>query len=264
MAHFRGRVKLVAQNLDGDRTSLRLVSSIGSQRILRTLKDEKSLILYLINQGAGLLGGDRQHSSFDLRSDSHLCITPVAASLILGSRDETAIETIIVRLGKNASFHWKAQPIIPFAGSSIKRQTRIYLSASSRLLWEEFFMPGRASLGELFAMKKFRSRLLIYDLGKHAVLRENINLPFDQVLINTLGLFGTAITMWNAWFYAPANVLEKTESILKSYDDASSWWGWSYLPYRRGIGIKMLGTQTQAVNLQNYIRHHFKPYLYNS
>ncbi len=262
MAQFRGRVKLVAQNLDGSKTSLMLANSIGSQRILRTLKDRELLTVYLVGQGAGLLGGDRQHLSFDLMSHSKLCIAPVAASLVLGSRNETAIETIIIRLDKDTSFHWKAQPIIPFADSCIKRQIRIYLHASSRLLWEEFFMPGRVSLGELFAMKKFRSRLVIHDLGKRVVLRENIDLPFDLVPINTLGLFGEATTMWNAWFYAPEDILEKIEPILKSYN-ANSWWGWSYLPYRRGIGIKILGTPPQAVALRDYIRSHLESYLHS-
>lgn len=260
MAHFRGRVKLIAHNLEGNKTSLRLANSLGSQRILRTLENDKSLTVYLIGQGAGLLGGDRQHLSFDLKSDSHLCVAPIAASLILGSRNETAIETIIIRLGENASFHWKAQPIIPFANSCLKRQTRIYINASSRLLWEEFFMPGRTSLNELFAMESFRSRLSIYDLGKRVVLRENISLPFDQVPMTTLGLFGTATTMWNAWFYAPEEILEKIEPALKA-DDLDIWWGWSYLPYKRGFGVKMLGTPSQAITLQNYIRNCFGQYL---
>jgi urease accessory protein len=88
------------------------------------------------------------------------------------ARPEAAqISEIIV--DEHGLLEYLPDPLIPFAGSRYRQETRIELKADAGLFWWEIVAPGRAASGELFAYERLDLKLEIKTAGRAIASERN-------------------------------------------------------------------------------------------
>ncbi|QXD27304.1 urease accessory protein UreD [Opitutia bacterium ISCC 52] len=142
--------------------------------IAKTYHDKGWAINLLTSPTAGLLEGDHLEIDCKVEAGAKAAMISPAACRVHTMADGEATIQQHYQLGEDAALDVWPAPLVLQSASRLRQFTRVDLEASSRLLLTEIISPGRASYGESFEFKSWRSKLRIYRSGTLMVY-ENFN-----------------------------------------------------------------------------------------
>ncbi len=154
-------------------TGFRLHQQQPPLRVVRAFPlDDGSSLVHLHNLSGGVLGGDRLELKVKVGPMAKAQLTGTSATRIYRSRGEqtTATQLNEIRVEEGGLLEFLAEPLIPFAGSRYRQETRIELAPGAGLFWWETITPGREAKGELFEYELFQASLSISATGKPIAL----------------------------------------------------------------------------------------------
>ncbi|MBI3696071.1 MAG: urease accessory protein UreD [Acidobacteria bacterium] len=114
--------------------------------------DNGGALVHLHNLSGGVLGGDGLRVTMEVGPEAGAQVTSTGATRIYRSRSgaPAAVQVTEIRLGENAWMEYLPDPVIPFAGSRYRQETRIEMGPGAGLFWWETVAPGREARRELF------------------------------------------------------------------------------------------------------------------
>ncbi len=133
------RAGVVAEQRNGS-TQLATVRSQPPLTVRQTGPDQ----IHLVGTAAGPLGGDELALDIDVRSACSLRVGSVAASLVQpGAVEAPSSLTVTMRVGSQASLHWRPEPTVLVRGCDHHVTTVIELADDACLLWCDIVALGR-------------------------------------------------------------------------------------------------------------------------
>lgn len=102
--------------------------------------------VHLIGAAAAPLDGDLVTIELDVAAGTQLTVRTVAATMAWPGRSRGHASRMLLRarVGEGATLRWLPEPLVPVTGSTHEVDTEIQLAASSRLVWREELILGRA------------------------------------------------------------------------------------------------------------------------
>jgi urease accessory protein len=206
--------------------------------------------LFVQQFGDGLVQGDRYRIDIDCEPGSATHVTTQAATNIFGARENFATQLVNLRVHAGALLEYLPDPVVPFRGSRLFQRTCVTADPDATVILGETLLPGRVAHGEAHA----------YDLywAETEVRRPDETLLFADVLrLNP----GGGETARSAGVLGPYDVVatlhvisgrsDRTRLVtllretLAAQEDVLA--GVSELPNRAGVGVRLLGRTSKAV-----------------
>jgi urease accessory protein UreH len=172
--------------------------------------EHKSVLVFLLSYGGGLVGGDSVNLSIDVQSGSKLSIATQGHTKIFKSAtpDVVTRQALQVRIAADAALCLLPDPVQPFEGS-VCEQTQVFkLAQGASLCLLDWVTQGRAARGENWSFVRWRGRNEVWstnddgDARERLLVRDTVVLDSDQShtklesLRETMhgnGIFGTLI-----------------------------------------------------------------------
>ncbi|MBI3472530.1 MAG: urease accessory protein UreD, partial [Candidatus Solibacter usitatus] len=149
-----GRLQL---RFDRDRAGGRTVLAACEQqpplRVVRAFPTaDGGALVHLHNLSGGVLGGDQLRLSVRVGPGSAAQITSTGATRVYRSRQGSpvSVQSTAMVVEEEGLLEYLPDPLIPFAGSRYRQETRIDLAHGAGLFWWETIAPGREARGEIF------------------------------------------------------------------------------------------------------------------
>jgi urease accessory protein len=170
---------------------------------------QKSVLVFLLTYGGGLVGGDQVNLKIDVQSKSKLSIATQGHTKVFKSpsRDVVTRQTLDVTIGTGAAVCLLPDPVQPF-GESVYEQSQIFtLAEGASICLLDWVSCGRTARGENWDFWSWSGRNEIWsrsngDDKSRLLLRDNVSLEGDvssqrnMLLRDRMhgnGLFGTLI-----------------------------------------------------------------------
>ncbi|KAG0649020.1 putative urease accessory ureD [Hyphodiscus hymeniophilus] len=170
---------------------------------------QKSVLVFLLTYGGGLVGGDRVHLTIDVRPNAKLSIVTQGHTKIFKSpsRDVVTRQQLRVNVEAGAGVCLLPDPVQPFGGSVYEQSQIFTLQDGASLCLLDWVSAGRTARGENWDFRAWSGRNEVWaapkaDAKARLLLRDNVLLEGDEagsegkLLKNNmhgLGLFGTLI-----------------------------------------------------------------------
>ncbi len=138
----------VAFKASGGRTMLADLYQSGSARMRIPRTPGMEMEAVFINTAGGLTDGDRFTVQARWQEGSTATVTTQACERIYKSRGGAALVSNELHVADGAFASWLPQETILFDGGRLRREARVHLEGSARLLALEAVIVGRPAMGE--------------------------------------------------------------------------------------------------------------------
>ncbi|OLN95413.1 putative urease accessory protein ureD-like [Colletotrichum chlorophyti] len=207
-----GEGQIVAQLLPNGLSGLKTMSYQYPLKLISPTPagDQKSVLIFLLSYGGGLVGGDSVTLSIQALPQSKLSIVTQGHTKIFKSPSPDVVtrQTLEVRIEDNAGLCLLPDPVQPFDGS-VYEQTQIFTTAqSASLCLLDWVTQGRTARGEDWSFIKWTGRNEVWLSGEATGNKDRL-LVRDTVILDRAnqslvgrslrdsmhgnGLFGTLI-----------------------------------------------------------------------
>jgi urease accessory protein len=178
-------------------------------------KRQSRLDLMLMSSSPGMLDGDKYDVLIDIGEHCALQLTTQSYQRLYNMK-HGALHTMVVQLGKGASFSYLPHPAVPHEGSDYRANNKIYLCDDSTLLWTELVNCGRKLNGELFRFRQYHSTTEIF-LNHRLVVKENLLINPSEMNIAGTG-FMEGFTHQATLLYIKQNIdVKELGSVLDDH-----------------------------------------------
>jgi urease accessory protein len=170
---------------------------------------QKSVLIFLLTYGGGLVGGDQVHLEIDVKPEAKLSIVTQGHTKIFksASRDVITRQNLHVTVLDRAALCLLPDPVQPFEGSVYEQSQTFVLAASASLCFLDWVSAGRTARGENWDLQAWRGRNEVWVaaepggkrrllLRDSVILEENNSDPKEKALRNKMqqmGIFGTLV-----------------------------------------------------------------------
>jgi urease accessory protein len=171
--------------------------------------NEKSILVFLLTYGGGLVGGDEVRLKIDVQPGARISIATQGHTKIFKSpsRDVITRQELQVSIGTGAAVCLLPDPVQPF-GESVFEQAQIFtLAQDASLCLLDWVSAGRTARGEDWDLWGWSGRNEVWaaaqlDKKANLLLRDKVLLKGDRVdgqekalkkRMNGLGIFGTLV-----------------------------------------------------------------------
>jgi urease accessory protein len=168
---------------------------------------QKSVLVFLLTYGGGLVGGDQVHLKIEIRPKAKLSIVTQGHTKIFKSPSREVItrQSLDATIEAGAALCLLPDPVQPFDGSIYEQSQKFYLSEGASVCLLDWVSSGRSARGEDWDFWSWKGRNEIWTAEEHGkskrlVLRDNIILDGDREgemelkkKMHGLSLFGTLI-----------------------------------------------------------------------
>lgn len=183
-----GRFGLTVQHREGQTRCADLAQG-GCCRLLFPRVARAGLEAVTVNISGGIVAGDRIEGHIQCGEGTELVVTSQAAERIYRARpgDLAAQVNVTCEIGPDATLEWLPHGTIFFDHSHLERRMSVEMRASSRFLYLENRIFGRAASGEVLRRLSVRDTLSIRRDGR-PVLEDRLALEGE----NMAAFFGRA------------------------------------------------------------------------
>ncbi len=212
--------------------------------LAKTYHDKDWAINLLTSPTAGLLEGDQLEINCKVGAEAKAALISPAACRVHTMADGEATIHQHYQVGKHAALDVWPAPLVLQSASRLRQFTRVDLEPTSTLLLTEIISPGRASYGESFEFKSWRSRLRIYQSGTLVTYENFLVSPKDKDVSDWRNRFpdGPYVSIY---FLTPQPTSQLIEPLHKLSSENVAV-GASSLR-EGGIGIKLLAKDGLAL-----------------
>ena len=175
----------------------------GAAKVFLPRVHDATTEVVFLNTAGGLTGGDRLAYQLDLDAGAHALATTQTAERAYASSAGHADLRVDLNVAENARLDCLPQETILFDQSALMRETRVSLAKTSRFLFVETVVLGRAAMGETLASVRFWDRRLIHRAGVPVFVEP---LGIDTDVLNRRGnpaILGGARAFATVGFFAP-------------------------------------------------------------
>lgn len=164
---------------------------------------QKSVLVFLLTYGGGLVGGDQLHLTITVQPGARLSLATQGHTKIFKSaaREITTRQLLHVSIHAAAAVCLLPDPVQPFAGSVYEQAQVFTLAASASLCVLDWVSAGRTARGEDWDLWALSGRNEIWAAGR-LLLRDRVILDGDGTGVQEktlkgrmsgLGVFGTLV-----------------------------------------------------------------------
>ena len=245
-----GRLSLSFARKDGQ-TVLRVVEQQQPLKVVRAFPlPDSACLTHLHNVSGGVLGGDQLTMSIEVEPGAAAQITTTGATRLYKSLPNIApaLQQTRVTVGAGALLEYFPDPLIPFAGSKYRQETRIDLAENAGLCWWEIVAPGRVALGELFAYALLQTKRDTFAAGQPIAAERHKLEPKLRPLSSParLGPYRYYATLYICKVGEPESRWRELEAALSATaqqlgKSGAAIWGVSTLP-AHGLVVRALAT----------------------
>lgn len=145
---------------------IRHMSFTAPFKVLHPFRQDGFLQIMVVKVSAGLMAGDRQSIAITLEPGAKAEFLSQSYEKIHQMEEGEAIREGKITVGPDATLFYAPLPVLPFADSAFRSDFIIDLAdETSRLFCSDILACGRASRGERFAYRLYRSRVRIKSGG---------------------------------------------------------------------------------------------------
>ncbi len=148
-----GAARIAFRLSPGGRTVLGDLYQRAPCRVLfPTVDPDEAMQAVLLTTCGGLTGGDRTEVAIELAAGARATLTTQAAEKLyraLPDEPQTQVQ-VRLQLADDAWAEWLAQETILFNGARLRRELRVDMARTARLLATESLVLGRTAMGEQF------------------------------------------------------------------------------------------------------------------
>lgn len=171
--------------------------------------EQKSLLVFLLTYGGGLVGGDQVHLTIDIKTDAKLSVITQGHTKIFksSSRHDITRQTLRVVLELGSALCLLPDPVQPFKESVYKQKQIFMMPESASLCVLDWVSAGRTARGENWDFGAWSGRNEVWNtatanLKARLLLRDNVVLEGDsghthEMLLKNrmhdVGIFGTLL-----------------------------------------------------------------------
>lgn len=170
---------------------------------------QRSVLVFLLTYGGGLVGGDQVHLEITVNSKARLSIVTQGHTKIFKSpsREVVTRQQLHVTINPKASLCLLPDPVQPFEGSVYEQSQRFTVHEGGSICVLDWISAGRTARGEDWSLGAWSGRNEVWGVDdstkrKWLLLRDNVFLDGDALGDNEkqlkkkmqgLGIFGTLI-----------------------------------------------------------------------
>jgi urease accessory protein len=171
--------------------------------------EQKSLLVFLLTYGGGLVGGDQVHLTIDVKDGSKLSIVTQGHTKIFksASRQVVTRQTVRVTLEVGAAVCVLPDPVQPFKGSVYEQKQVFMMADRSSLCLLDWVSAGRTARGENWDCCAWSGQNEVWTATlpnekARLLLRDNVMLEGDsgdahdmplKTRMHLFGIFGTLV-----------------------------------------------------------------------
>jgi urease accessory protein len=205
-----GEGRIVAQLLPHNISAL---TTIAFQYPLKLISpspsaEQKSVLVFLLTYGGGLVGGDQVHLSIDVKANAKLSIVTQGHTKIFKSPslDIVTRQKLHVTIASGAAVCLLPDPVQPFRGSVYEQSQSFFVTEGGSICLLDWVSAGRTARGEDWDLWAWRGRNEVWltapPTGKaRLLLRDNVILEGEDQnpgsslrgKMQGMGIFGTLV-----------------------------------------------------------------------
>jgi urease accessory protein len=206
-----GEGRLVVQLLPNGASAL---STISFQYPLKLISpspsaNQRSVLVFLLSYGGGLVGGDKIHLTIDVKPEARLSIVTQGHTKIFKSPtlDVITRQRLDVTLRDGAALCLLPDPVQPFESSVYEQSQTFILAKTASLCLLDWVSAGRTARGEDWDLRAWRGRNEVWaavEPGEkpRLLLRDNVILEGEhsgskgqelRKKMQNMGIFGTLV-----------------------------------------------------------------------
>ncbi|KAL3424005.1 urease accessory protein ureD-like protein [Phlyctema vagabunda] len=147
---------------------------------------QKSLLVFLLTYGGGLVGGDKVHLVVEVQADARLSVATQGHTKIFKSPslDVVTQQALHVNVLPGAALCLLPDPVQPFAGSVYEQYQKVTLQHGASLCLLDWVSAGRSARGENWEFRRWSSRNEVWtsvpgEPRPRMLLRDNVQLQAD-------------------------------------------------------------------------------------
>ncbi|MDY2957303.1 MAG: urease accessory protein UreD [Lachnospiraceae bacterium] len=153
------------------------------------LTNKEVMRLLLLMASPGIMEGDVQKFSFDIKENSDVEYFTQSYEKVHKMHDGYGTRDVFINMGKNTYFDYHPMPIMPFADSAVFNNVFInFEDETSKLIYEEILCCGRVAYGERFDYREFNNLVEVRQGGK-MIYRDNVQFEPEMMDISGLGMY---------------------------------------------------------------------------
>ncbi|KAJ9134653.1 UreD-domain-containing protein [Pleurostoma richardsiae] len=208
-----GEGKIVVKQLPNGVSGLETMSYQYPLKLISPPRshDQKSVLVFLLSYGGGLVGGDAINLAMDLHRGARLSVVTQGHTKVFKSAtpDIVTRQTLHVHIADGAALCLLPDPVQPFEGSVYEQTQLFHLTGDASLCLLDWVTQGRAARGEDWSLVKWVGRNEVWARGNDAAEKERL-LVRDTVILDSdqpahsqlnsvketmhgLGIFGTLV-----------------------------------------------------------------------
>ncbi|TVY29442.1 putative urease accessory protein ureD-like [Lachnellula hyalina] len=171
--------------------------------------NQKSVLVFLLTYGGGLVGGDQVHLTINIKTNSRLSIVTQGHTKIFKSPSPEVItrQKLHVTIEPGAALCLLPDPVQPFGESVYKQSQSFFVAETGSLCLLDWVSAGRTARGEDWDLWRWSGRNEVWSIAQiekkpRLLLRDNVLLDgvtmgsSEKVLkkkMQGLGIFGTLV-----------------------------------------------------------------------
>ena len=225
-------------------------------RVVRAFPtNDGGALVHLHNVSGGILGGDQLTLAIQVGAGAIAQLTTTGATRLYrsGRGLPVALQVSEITIEEDGLLEYLPDPVIPYAGSQYRQESRIKLARGGGLFWWETIAPGREAHGELFEYELLQLNLDIVADGRPIALERVRNEPAVRSLSSSarLGPFRYFSTFYicrvgfekERWLLLERQLSELARRLTQP---AGVIWGVSSLP-ENGLIVRALSIHSRAL-----------------
>lgn len=122
-------------------------------------RGDGAALLYLLNAGGGIVGGDDLRTVIELEAGGRATISTPAATQVYPGAGAAASAQTWIRLGPGARLEYRPEPVVPHRGVTARQAVEIEMAPGSTALVWDALAAGRIAYGERWAFRRFENSL---------------------------------------------------------------------------------------------------------
>jgi len=208
-------------------------------------KKAAKLTLMLMSSSPGILNGDDYRIKIEIAQNTHLELQTQSYQRIF-TMQESASQTMEVRLASGATFQYVPHPAVPHKASNFTSKNKIFLEENCTLIWGEILTCGRKLNGEVFSFTKYHNLTQIY-LRNKLIIKENLLVQPAAFNVNKLGQMEGFTHQASLIFINEKVAIEKLiTQISQEFNQENIVFGISLLPVN-GFLVRLLGQKGEVL-----------------
>jgi urease accessory protein len=207
-------------------------------------------IVVLLQNGGGMLQGDRYRIDIDCGVDAAAHITTQSAGKLYKCEENYITQVIDIVAHAGSLVEFLPDMTIPFRGSRYFQHIELCVDPTATVFLGDVLAPGRTAYGEHHAYSLLHTQLEASDPDGKLLVADRISLEPERFPLQSPALFGDFDALGVLYVFSRLRPAAELAIVVRTAleGDAHTMSGVSELPNDCGISVRILGTSAGQVD----------------